>query len=59
LAKAELRQHVSAIQMTPSTDGNNWNYIAEGEWDLLGTDAALASRRQLSDWRLDMVADSI
>jgi site-specific DNA recombinase len=56
LAKAELRRHLTEIRMTPSTDGSGWNYLAEGEWNLLGTDAELAPRRQFSDWRLDMVA---
>ena len=56
LAKAELHRHLTEIRMTPSSDGNGWNYVAEGEWDLLGTDAELAPRRQFSDWRLDMVA---
>jgi DNA invertase Pin-like site-specific DNA recombinase len=37
-AKQELRRHLSAILMFPLEDGEGWYYIAEGEWNLLGTD---------------------
>ena len=38
LAKQELHSHLSAIRMFPTEDGEGWYYIAEGAWDLLGTD---------------------
>lgn len=56
LAKAQLRRHLTEIRMVPSSSGDGCSYIAEGEWDLLGKEAELESRRQLLDWRLDMVA---
>jgi site-specific DNA recombinase len=37
LAKAELHSHLSEIRMTPTEDGKNWHYVAEGSWNLLGT----------------------
>jgi hypothetical protein len=37
-AKQELRRHLSAVLMFPLEDGEGWYYIAEGEWNLLGTD---------------------
>ena len=36
LAKAELHSHLSEIRMTP-TEGQEWHYVAEGTWSLLGT----------------------
>ncbi len=38
LAKQELHSHLNAIRMFPTEDGERWYYIAEGTWDLLGTD---------------------
>jgi hypothetical protein len=35
-AKAELRRHVTEIQMTPSQGGGKKFYVAEGKWDLVG-----------------------
>ena len=37
LAKAELQKHVSEVRMTPTKDIEDWHYVAEGNWDLLGT----------------------
>jgi hypothetical protein len=37
-AKQELRRHLSAVLMFPLEDGEGWYYIAEGAWNLLGTD---------------------
>ena len=37
-AKEELHSHLSAVRMYPSVDGEGWYDIAEGAWDLLGTD---------------------
>ncbi len=56
LAKAELHRHLDEIRMSPTNEGEGWHYVAEGDWDLLGTDSNLASRRQCLDWRLRMVA---
>jgi signal transduction histidine kinase len=35
LAKLELHTHLSEIRMTP-TEGQEWHYVAEGNWDLIG-----------------------
>lgn len=56
LAKAELHRHLDEIRLSPAKQGKNWQYVAEGDWDLLGSDSALVSGRQSSDWRLEMVA---
>jgi vacuolar-type H+-ATPase subunit I/STV1 len=56
LAKAELHRHLDEIRMSPSNDGKGWHYVAEGDWDLLGTDPDMVSERQLLDWRLEVVA---
>jgi hypothetical protein len=56
LAKAELHQYLDEIRMSPASDGKDWYYVAEGEWDLLGVDSGLASGRPFFDWRLEMVA---
>jgi len=37
LAKAELQKHLSEVRMTPTKDKEDWHYVAEGNWDLLGT----------------------
>jgi site-specific DNA recombinase len=37
LAKAELQSHLSEVKMTPVEGKKEWNYIAEGNWSLLGT----------------------
>jgi chromosome segregation ATPase len=37
LAKAELQKHVKEIHMTPVEGREVWHYVAEGNWDLLGT----------------------
>jgi hypothetical protein len=56
MAKAELHRHLDEIRMFPANDGKNWHYVAEGDWDLLGSDSDLVSGRQSSDWRPEMVA---
>ena len=56
LAKVELHRHLDSIVMTPSNHGKEWHYVAEGDWDLLGVDSSLASKRQPFNWRLEMVA---
>jgi len=37
LAKAELHSHLSKIRMTPAKGREDWHYVAEGSWNLLGT----------------------
>lgn len=56
LAKKELRRHVTQIRMLPAKCGGGWNYVAEGSWDLLGSDSELVQKRQHSHWRFRMVA---
>ena len=56
LAKKELRRHVAEILMLPAKCGEGWNYVAEGSWDLLGSDSELVQKRQPLDWRFRMVA---
>ena len=41
LAKQELHSHLNAIRMFPTENGEGRYYIAEGTWDLLGTDPML------------------
>ena len=36
LAKSELQSHLSEIRMTPTPEGDDWHYVAEGTWNLLG-----------------------
>ena len=56
LARTELMKHTSEIRITPHSDLKHRYYVAEGNWDLLGSDPILARTRQLSDWRIRMVA---
>jgi site-specific DNA recombinase len=56
LARTELMKHTSEIRMTPHRDMKHRFYVAEGNWDLLGSDPILARTRQYSDWRIRMVA---
>ena len=56
MAKTVLHQHLDEIRMSPATEGKDWHYVAEGEWDLLGTDSRVATERQYFDWRPVMVA---
>jgi hypothetical protein len=37
LAKRELHNHLSEIRRTPTEDRKEWHYVAEGNWNLLGT----------------------
>ncbi len=37
LAKAELQKHLREVRMAPTKDGEDCHYVAEGNWDLLGT----------------------
>jgi hypothetical protein len=56
LAKQELHSHLSAIRMFPTEDGEGWYYIAEGTWDLLGTDPYAPIYGVPADGRIRMVA---
>jgi hypothetical protein len=55
-AKEELHSHLSAVRMYPSVDGEGWYYIAEGAWDLLGTDPLAPEMRVCEEGRIRMVA---
>jgi DNA invertase Pin-like site-specific DNA recombinase len=55
-AKEELHSHLSAVRMYPSMDGEGWYYIAEGAWDLLGTDPLAPHVRVCEEGRIRMVA---
>ena len=56
-AKQELRRHLSAVLMFPLEDGEGWYYIAEGEWNLLGTDPHEPKMRVVPvEGRIRMVA---
>jgi site-specific DNA recombinase len=55
-AKQELHSHLSAVRMYPSVDGESWHYIAEGTWDLLGTDPLAPKVRGSEEGRIRMVA---
>jgi ABC-type transporter Mla subunit MlaD len=37
LAKRELHNHLSEIRMTPAQGKEDWHYVADGSWSLLGT----------------------
>jgi DNA invertase Pin-like site-specific DNA recombinase len=56
LARVELAKHVREIRMQPSTVGAERFYVAEGEWNLLGSFPGTGPTRQPSDWRVRMVA---
>jgi hypothetical protein len=56
LAKQELHSHLSAIRMFPTEGGEGWYYIAEGTWDLLGTDPLAPIFGVPADGRIRMVA---
>jgi hypothetical protein len=36
-AKTELHSHLSEIRMTPTENREEWHYVVEGNWNLLGT----------------------
>ena len=56
-AKQELHSHLSAVRMFPLEDGEGWYYIAEGTWDLLGTDTHEPNVRVVPvDGRIRLVA---
>jgi hypothetical protein len=55
-AREELAKHVGEIRMQPREVGVDRFYVAEGEWNLLGRRPETGRTRQLSDWRVRMVA---
>ena len=59
LAKRELHSHLSAIRMFPTEGGEGWYYIAEGTWDLLGTDPLAPIFGVPADGRIRMVAGGV
>jgi hypothetical protein len=56
LARAELLKHTSEITMTPNENIEHRFYVAEGNWNFLGSDPVVARERQPSGWRIRMVA---
>jgi hypothetical protein len=56
LARAEILKHTTEITMTPQTKAQKPFYVAEGNWDLLGSDSGLDRGRQCVNWRPRMVA---
>ena len=55
-AKREFHRHLGVVRMYPSVDGEGWYYIAEGSWDLLGTDPLAPDMRVCEEGRIRMVA---
>jgi hypothetical protein len=55
LARIDLAKHVKEIRMKPTEMGAERFYIAEGEWNLLGSLPGTGPKRQPSDWRVRMV----
>jgi site-specific DNA recombinase len=55
-AKREFHRHLGVVRMYPSVDGEGWYYIAEGTWDLLGTDPLAPEMRVCEEGRIRMVA---
>jgi len=56
LARTELLKHSSEITMTPHRDVRHRFYVAEGNWDLLGSGPTMDRGRQYHNWRPRMVA---
>ena len=56
LARVELAKHVREIRMQASNVGEERFYVADGEWNLLGSLPGTGPTRQPSDWRVRMVA---
>jgi len=38
LVKEELGRHLKVVEMHPNREANDWYYVAQGAWNLLGTD---------------------
>jgi hypothetical protein len=55
-AKQELHRHLGAVRMLPLEDGEGWYYVAEGTWDLLGTDPHQPTVQVPVEGRIRMVA---
>jgi len=55
-ARAELLRHDSEIRLVPQETGMGSDYVAEGEWDLLGTCPEIDRARHLLGVRARLVA---
>jgi site-specific DNA recombinase len=55
-ARAELLQHVTEIRLVPHQKGERSDYVAEGEWDLLGHVEKIDRARHLPGVRARLVA---
>jgi hypothetical protein len=55
-ARAELLRHVSEIRLKPMQAETGSEYVAEGEWDLLGTYPETDRARHLLSVRARLVA---
>ena len=55
-ARAELLRHVTEIRLIPQKTAEGADYVAEGEWDLLGTREEMDRARHLSSVRARLVA---
>jgi site-specific DNA recombinase len=55
-ARAELLRHVTEIRLVPQQTGEGADYVAEGEWDLLGNREEMERARHLSGVRARLVA---
>ena len=55
-ARAELLRHVAEIRLAPRQTAEGPDYVAEGEWDLLGNQAESDRARHLSGVRARLVA---
>jgi site-specific DNA recombinase len=55
-ARAELLRHVAEIRLRPSQTGNGAEYVAEGDWNLLGTYPEKDRARHLLGVRARLVA---
>jgi hypothetical protein len=55
-ARAELLRHVSEIRLAPQQRGSGSEYVASGEWNLLGKDPETDRARRLLGVRARLVA---
>ena len=56
LVRTEILKHTSEITMIPQREAKHRHCVAEGNWDLLGSDSNLARGSQYHNWRPRMVA---
>jgi site-specific DNA recombinase len=55
-ARAELLRHVTEIRLTPEPGPSGGDYVATGEWNLLGNNPEMERARHLSGARARLVA---